>query len=32
MDDADLLDCCGDLCDDRPFPWWKILLLIWVFS
>lgn len=31
MDD-DLLDCCDDLCEERPFPWWKILLLIWMFS
>jgi hypothetical protein len=31
MDD-DLIDFCDDFCEDRPIPWWKIILLIWVFS
>lgn len=31
MDD-DLLECCDDLCADKPITWWKWLLLIWVLS
>lgn len=33
MDEDDLIECCEDLCDDKPVAWWKILLLAWfVFS
>ncbi len=31
MDPDDLLDCV-DLDDTASFPWWKILLLMWLLG
>jgi hypothetical protein len=31
MDD-DLIECCDELCDDKPVSWWKILLFLWMLS
>lgn len=32
MDDDILIECCDDICEDRPFPWAKFFFLLWVFG
>lgn len=33
MDEDDMIaECCDDICEDRPIPWLKVILLMMLFS
>lgn len=32
MDENDILECCDEICADKPTAWWTFLIFFWVLS